>query len=151
MLLLKKTYRIAGNAFVMKSSGPVDLVSIGCPHLSLEELRDLAWMLEGEKVAKDTDLWIWTDYATQMMAGRSGYIAMIERSNAKVLNSSCPLVMREKSHERYSSMVMNGAKQAHSIRGQTDAKVYVGDVKACINAALREDGRFKNMKQRKSC
>lgn len=124
-----------------EGSGPVDLVSIGCPHLSLEELRDLAWMLEGEKVAKGTELWIWTDYATQVMAERSGYVAMIERSNAKVLNSSCPLVMREESHKRYGSMVMNGAKQAHSIRGQTDAKVYFGDVKACIKAALR--GRWE--------
>lgn len=124
-----------------KGSGPVDLVSVGCPHLSLEELRDLAWMLENEKVAEGTDLWIWTDYATQVMAECSGYVAMIEQSGAKVLNSSCPVVMRDESHKRYRSMVISGAKQAHSIRGQTDAAVYFGDMEACVRAAIR--GRWE--------
>ena len=117
--------------------GPVDLVSIGCPHLSLEELRDLAWALEDQKVADGTDFWIWTDYATQHMAQRSGYIKKIEKSGAKVLNSSCPLVMRERSHRRYHAMVMSGAKQAHNIRSQTDTPVYFGNTKACIQAAIR--------------
>jgi len=117
--------------------GPVDLVSVGCPHLSLEELRDLAWALEGKAVATGTDFWIWTDYATQHMAARSGYVAAIEKAGAKVLNSSCPLVMRERSHRQYRAMVLNGAKQAHNIRAQTDAAVYFGDLRACVRAALR--------------
>lgn len=120
-----------------RGSGPVELVSIGCPHLSLEELRGLAWELEDKTVAKGTDFWIWTDYATQEMARRSGYIDAIEASGARVLNSSCPLVMREQSHRRYRAMVLSGAKQAHNIRGQTDATVYFGDTKACIQAAVR--------------
>ena len=120
-----------------KGRSPVDLVSIGCPHLSLEELRDLAWALADKKVADGTDFWIWTDYATQHMAKRSGYIDMIEKSGARVLNSSCPLVMRESAHRRYRAMVMSGAKQAHNIRSQTDAAVYFGDTTACIQAAIR--------------
>ena len=119
-----------------RGSGKVELVSIGCPHLSLEELRDLAWRLEGQQVAKGTDFWIWTDYATQIMAKESGYLALIEASGAKVLNSSCPLVMREKAHRCYSGMVMSGAKQAHNIRAQTRSPVYLGDTEQCVRAAL---------------
>lgn len=120
-----------------KGGGPVDLVSVGCPHLSLEELRDIAWALEGKHVHEGTDFWIWTDYATQHMAERSGYLSLIESAGAKVLNSSCPLVMREKSHRCYHGMVMSGVKQAHNIRAQTKAKVYFGDLDSCITAALR--------------
>jgi predicted aconitase len=119
-----------------KGSGKVELVSIGCPHLSLEELRDLAWRLEGEHVAPGTDFWIWTDYATQIMAKESGYLDLIEGSGARVLNSSCPLVMREKAHACYHGMVMSGAKQAHNIRAQTSSPVYFGDTEQCVRAAL---------------
>lgn len=120
-----------------EGSGRVELVSIGCPHLSLEELRELAWRLEGETVAPHCAFWIWTDYATQLMAKESGYLALIEGSGAKVLNSACPLVMREKSHERYHGMVMSGAKQAHNIRAQTKSPVYFGTTEQCVRAALR--------------
>lgn len=116
--------------------GPVDYVSIGCPHLSLDELREIAEYLSGKRIAGGVELLVWTDYAIKAMADINGYTRTIEESGAYLLTGSCPVVMREESHRHATGMVMNGAKQAFSIRNQTDAPVYYGDIRRCIDAAV---------------
>lgn len=122
-------------------NGEIDYVSIGCPHLALDELKEIALYMENKKVKKNVELLIWTDYATKEMANVNGYTKVIEDAKAHVLTSSCPLVMREESHKHAKAMVMNGAKQAHNIKAQTTAKVYFGDIYQCIDAAI--SGRWE--------
>ncbi|MEL7563793.1 MAG: aconitase X catalytic domain-containing protein [Dehalobacterium sp.] len=122
-------------------SGEVDYVNIGCPHLALDELRDVALYMEGKKVKDHVEFLIWTDYATKAMSDVNGYTKIIEDAGAHVLTGSCPVVMKEASHKHAKAMVMNGAKQAHAIKAQTKAKVYFGDIYQCIDAAI--SGRWE--------
>lgn len=124
-----------------EGSGDVDLVSIGCPHLALDEIREIAMYLKNKKIKENVELWIWTDYAIQAMADFNGYTDIIEKSGGKLLNSTCPLVMREESHKHSKAMVMNGAKQAHCIKSQTNVPVYFGNIFECIDAAIK--GRWE--------
>lgn len=117
-------------------SGPVDLVSVGCPHLALEEIQKIAIYLRNKKVKENVELWIWTSMGVRAMADYNGYTAIIETSGAKLLESSCPVVMKEECHKHAKSMVMNGLKQAHVMRAQTSAKIYCGDILTCIEAAI---------------
>jgi predicted aconitase len=116
--------------------GPVDFVSVGCPHLALDEIRDIAEYLDGRRVKNGVELQIWTDYATRAMADINGYKKTIENAGAILPAGSCPVVMREESHAHAGAIVMNGAKQAFSIRNQTNVPVYYGDVFRCIGSAL---------------
>lgn len=122
-------------------SGEVDYVNIGCPHLALDELREIALYIEEKRVKEDVELWIWTDYATKEMANVNGYTKIIEDTGAHVLTDSCPVVMKKESHKHAKAMVMNGAKQAHAIKAQTKVKVYFGDIYKCIDAAI--SGRWE--------
>lgn len=116
--------------------GPVDYVSIGCPHLALDELKDIAGYIGDRRVKDGVELLIWTDYATKEMANVNGYTAAIEGAGGYVLTGSCPIVMREKSHEHATAMAMFGAKQAFGIQHQTKVPVYYGDIRRCIDAAI---------------
>jgi len=122
-------------------SGDVDYISIGCPHLALDELRDVAGYLEGKTVRAGVELLVWTDYATKAMATVNGFTQAIEGAGGHLLTGSCPVVMREESHRHARAMVMNGAKQAHAIKAQTQAKVYFGDIYQCLDAAV--SGRWE--------
>lgn len=124
------------NMICDSGEGSVDYVSVGCPHLALDELKDIADYLKGRKVAKGVELLIWTDYATAEMSKINKYTDAIEGAGAYLLTGSCPIVMRNESHKHASAMVINGAKQAYSIKNQTKAPVYYGDIYKCINAAL---------------
>lgn len=123
--------------------GPVDYVSIGCPHLALDELKDVAAYLRGKRVRDGVELQVWTDYAIKAMAEVNGYAQAIEDAGAYLLTGSCPVVMREESHGHARAMAMNGVKQAFSIKNQTDAPVYYGDMYRCIDAAV--SGRWERM------
>ncbi|WP_372995268.1 aconitase X [Lutispora sp.] len=136
-----KDYEESVKMICDEGSGDIDLVSIGCPHLALDEIKEIAMYLKGKKIKENVELWIWTDYAIQAMADFNGYTDIIKESGAKLLNSSCPIVMREESHKHSKGMVMNGAKQAHGIKSQTKVPVYFGDIFKCIDAAIK--GRWE--------
>ncbi|MCC8027786.1 MAG: aconitase X catalytic domain-containing protein [Clostridium sp.] len=114
----------------------VELISIGCPHLSLEEVAYIASRLEGKKISDHVELWIWTDYSVQALAELNGYKKSIEGSGGRLLNSACPLVMRAQSHGHAGSILVNSAKQAHNLRNQTKAKIFFGNTDGCIDSAI---------------
>ena len=64
----------------------IDLVSIGCPHASYEELKQIASNLEGKKVK--TALWITTSQDVKKKAKQTGLLAKIEKSGAFVLSDN---------------------------------------------------------------
>lgn len=124
-----------------QGEGPVNFISIGCPHLALDEVKGVAEYLAGRKVKQGVELQVWTDYAIKAMADVNGYTRAIEDAGASLLTGSCPVVMREESHGHATAMVMNGAKQAYSIKNQTDVPVYYGDIYRCMDAAV--SGRWE--------
>lgn len=133
--VIKEEFNKSHDMLCDSGSGPVDFVSIGCPHLSLGELKEIAQYLSGKKVSASVDLQIWTDYAIKEMANVNGYTKMIEDSGAYLLTGSCPVLLKE-SHKHACALVMHGAKQAWSIRHQASVPVYYGDIYQCLDAAI---------------
>lgn len=117
-------------------SGPVDFITLGCPHYSLEEVREAALYLKDKQVKKGVRLMLWTDMSTKAMADANGFTAHIEKAGAYLLTSACPLVIGRHCHEGVVGMAMDGAKQAHYIRSETQVPVYYGDKYQCIDAAI---------------
>lgn len=117
-------------------SGDVDFITLGCPHYTLEEIRDVALYIKGKQVKPGVRLMIWTDISTKECANVNGYTKMIEDAGAYLLTSACPLVIGAKCHEGVHGMAMDGAKQAHYIRSESSCKVFYGDKFRCIDAAV---------------
>ena len=74
----------------MATPGEVDFVSLGCPHLSIEEIARIAELLEGKQVTKE--FWITTARPTKQIADRMGYTQIIEASGAKFAADTCCVV-----------------------------------------------------------
>ncbi len=72
------------------SSDEVDFVSLGCPHLSLDEIARVAEKLKGKKVSKT--LWITTARPTKLIADQMGYTAVIEAAGGVVAADTCCVV-----------------------------------------------------------
>ncbi len=68
----------------------VELVGLGCPHYSLEEVASAARMLEGKKIKEGVQLWICTHEAARTLAKELGYHDIIEASGARLI-TGCPL------------------------------------------------------------
>ncbi|MFA5621387.1 MAG: aconitase X catalytic domain-containing protein [Thermovirgaceae bacterium] len=127
------------------SGEAVDYVSLGCPHYSIDQVRDVAALLEGREVHGDTALWIWTSPAVRELADRAGYSRTIELSGARLVTSSCPLVSETWPRDA-SALVFDSLKQAHYIRPETKSTVLFGSMAQCVDAAVA--GRWERRSSR---
>lgn len=125
-----------------KAPGTVELVSLGCPHYSLEEIQAVARYLEGRQVNPETRLYVWTAYPIKEMARVNGYLAQIEQAGGRLLTSSCPLMVGPSSLHGAGGIALDGAKQAHYLRSMTSARIYYGDWRSCLDAAF--SGTWEN-------
>ena len=90
---------------------PVDIIYIGCPHASLEELSKLARALEG-KVLK-AKLIISMSRSVYMEALGTGVLEKLRRLNATIIRSSCLVVSPFPRYNRGVRLATNSYKAYH--------------------------------------
>jgi hypothetical protein len=71
------------------TKGPVDAVILGCPHYNLDQMGELASLLEGKKIREGVSFWVNTSATTKLLAQRAGYVMTIEESGAHVVTDTC--------------------------------------------------------------
>ncbi len=74
----------------LSTSQKPDLVCLGCPHSSLEEIKEVANELEGKQLANQ--LWICTSISIKAAADRMGYTQTIENAGGHVVCDTCMVV-----------------------------------------------------------
>ncbi|MGD8353374.1 MAG: aconitase X, partial [Pseudomonadota bacterium] len=115
-------------------SEAVDIVALGCPHMTLESLQIVAAMLEGKRVSPNTKLYITTNSMIRAMARIQELEAVIEKAGGVILVDSCCLVLDT---EPGSVFATNSAKYGHYAPGATGLKnTWFGTTEECIQAAL---------------
>ncbi len=62
----------------------IDFVCIGCPHCSIKEIAEIARLLEGKKIAANTEFWVATSRSVKQLADKRGYTAVIEQAGANL-------------------------------------------------------------------
>lgn len=115
------------------TSNQIDYVVLGCPHATLEEIRIIAALLEGRRVASGVRLEIWTPWSVKAVAQRMGLVDIVEAAGGKILTDSCPSITRSGYGK---SMATNAVKQANYLQGMTGHEVVVGSLHQVIDAAM---------------
>lgn len=125
-------------------SDDVDLVCLGCPHLSIPELKDLAAMLEGKRVKDGKRLFVGVGDDMLSMARKMDLDKIIEDSGAIILTGLCngPLTPWDYMEDKPRVVATNSAKAAHYIYAGSGMTVNVrfGDTKDCVNSMIT--GKF---------
>ncbi|MFN2290861.1 MAG: aconitase X [Anaerolineae bacterium] len=111
----------------------IDLVSLGCPHASLDEIRAVAGRLAGRRVV--AQLWITTARATRDEAERAGLVDSIEEAGGRVVADTC-LVVAPVHELGFRSLATNSAKMAFYAPAHSGLAVRFGPLEQCLEAAL---------------
>jgi predicted aconitase len=112
----------------------VDIVALGCPHCTLESLRQIAEMLDGKKIHDGTKLYLTTNSMIKAIGEIQGYNAVIERAGGLIMQDSCCL---ELALDLDQVFVTNSGKMGHYAPGATGLKnTWFGTLEECIDAAL---------------
>jgi hypothetical protein len=116
--------------------GNVDVVVFSAPQLSLYELRDLAGLCDGRKLA--VPLLVVTSPQVKPDADRMGYTARIENAGGTVLSGMCfyQSYAREISEAKgWKRLATNSAKLVN-ILGGYGYQPMMGSMEACVEAAV---------------
>lgn len=111
----------------------IDLVTVGCPHLSLDEVLEVAEALEGHEVS--SEFWIHTSRSIKEQVAEMGMLEPIERSGARIVADTC-MVVAPLTDLGFHTMATNSAKAGHYGPTHCDQDVRVGDLETCIRAAV---------------
>lgn len=117
-------------------SKKIDYITIGCPHLHIDEIRQVAEFLKGKKVHPYTCLDIWTTGSMLYMARRCGYASVIEKAGANLLTGGCPSNRGYPTGTRV--VAMDASKQRQDVPvGMDQNNFFWGSRKTCLNAAVK--------------
>ncbi|MEM2750862.1 MAG: aconitase X catalytic domain-containing protein [Nitrososphaerales archaeon] len=114
--------------------GKVDLVCLGCPHTSIEEIKKIAEMIKGKKVANNTKLWIFTSLPMKILANRCGYSKIIEDAGGKIY-SDCCMIITPLENLGFKVMAVNSAKAAVYAPTLAKMDVVFTNLRKCIEIA----------------
>ncbi len=118
----------------------VDLVALGCPHLTIRELGELASLLEGKRLSQNVHLVIGISKTVSALAKECGYFNPIESAGGIFTNTciSCynPFMFVK---ENAKVAVTNSARGAHYMQRTSEGKtrLFYGDMKKCVDAAIK--------------
>ncbi|HDI12693.1 MAG TPA: DUF521 domain-containing protein [Hadesarchaea archaeon] len=91
-----------------------DIVILGCPHASINEVAELARKLEGKHLKKP--LWICTSRAIEETARRMGFLDTIEKAGGKIVSGTC-MVVAPIEQMGYRTTGVNSGKAANYLPG----------------------------------
>jgi predicted aconitase/predicted aconitase with swiveling domain len=124
----------------LSPKGQVDLIVIGCPQASLEEMRTTSAALRthmefGDSVP-DQRLWVFTSKENYTLAEADGTVSMLEEAGALVLVDTCPEVTPY-NRNKYNHLLTNSMKAEHYLTsGLNRIPTSVATIEECVRHAV---------------
>jgi len=109
-----------------------DHVCLGCPHMSLTELRNVATRVSGKKLKRP--IWCFTSRNVHSQAQRKGYVNKITKAGGRVINDTCMVVAPLEEMDVHSVMT-DSCKAAHYLPSLCKSKVALGTIDQIVDSS----------------
>ena len=106
-----------------------DLICVGCPHASLEEIKTVADLVVGKQLKNM--LWVCTSISVKAAAERMGYSKIIEDAGGKIVCDTCMVVAPIEELD-YKVVGVDSAKAANYVPNMCGLKVVYNDLENLI-------------------
>lgn len=117
----------------LNSGEEPDILILGCPHSSLDEIRHVAMLVEGKRLKKP--MWVCTSRAVKELAVRMGYDEIIRTAGGKIVADTCTVVAPVE-EMGFKTIAVNSGKAANYLPGFCKAKVIFGDTESLVRRVL---------------
>ncbi len=115
--------------------GPIDVVGVGCPHASIDQMRRYAAFLDGKRVHANVQLWVCTNTTVEQMARTMGYAQTIERAGGRLMvgtcHNDCPLAAWG-----FRRLATDSGKFAYYTPTTVGTECLFASTDACLQAAV---------------
>lgn len=113
--------------------GKIDFALMGCPHLTINQVKEVADCLEGRKLT--AELWLCTSTMTRELAKRMGYLETISKAGGHIVQDTC-IDQPCWRHLYGKKGVTDSPKCAYYTRRRNMGFV-IRSIKQCVEAAIR--------------
>ncbi len=128
--------RATYEALNSNGTGPdVDYVMLGCPHAALEQIEEIAGLLDGKRISASCNLWIFTSRIIKAQADARGLTRTILDAGALVMTDTCSAI-GQTMPKGTRVVALDSAKQSHYLPAIMGIEAWFGTTQDCINAAL---------------
>jgi predicted aconitase len=114
---------------------PVDIVIVGCPVATFEEVREIARLVKGKKVKDGVHLWVQTDTPSYHMAHHYGDAQIIEAAGGKIYHQTC-MAMNPMRHYPKGITIATDSFKYVKLGGGFGPTWIFGNPPALVNAAI---------------
>jgi len=111
-----------------------DLVFVGCPHCSLNEIKQASELIGSRKVKYGTEFWVCTSRHIKEKARK--YVEKIEKSGGHVLTDTCAVVTWT-DKLGIKTIMTNSAKTAHYVPTLNKAETILAPLRDCLQTAFK--------------
>ena len=106
-----------------------DLICLGCPHSSLEEIQQVANIVKGKSIKNK--LWVCTSVSVKATSDRMGFTKIIEDAGGNVVCDTC-MVVAPIEDMGFEVIGVNSAKAANYVPSMCGLDVVYDDVENLI-------------------
>ena len=109
-----------------------DHICLGCPHLSITEIGNIAMRVSGKKLKKP--IWCFTSRNVRSEAKKKGYVDRITRAGGKVINDTC-MVVAPFEQMNVQAVLTDSCKAAHYLPSMCKCRVSLGTLEQIVKKA----------------
>ncbi|MEM3665680.1 MAG: aconitase X catalytic domain-containing protein [Candidatus Bathyarchaeia archaeon] len=110
-----------------------DLIFLGCPHCSVNEIKQIADLIGNRKVKSDVEFWVCTSHHVKEKA--KNHVKKVEKSGGHVLTDTCAVVTWT-DMLKIKTIMTNSAKTAHYAPTLNKAETILAPLEDCLMTAL---------------
>ena len=112
-----------------------DLITLGCPHYSIDEFKTLQKYIDSRKIKSGIEFWVFTSRRVYEQLQKLNLLYVIERSGIKVFTDGCSLQYPKESWD-FTCAMSDSAKYANYCFSQTGLNVIFAATRDCVETAV---------------
>jgi predicted aconitase len=112
-----------------------DLITLGCPHYSVDEFKTLEKYIDARKIESGIEFWVFTSRRVYEQIQKLNLLDVIERSGIKVFTDGCSLQYPKDSWD-FTCAMSDSAKYANYCFSQTGLDVIFSGARDCVETAV---------------
>ena len=121
-----------------KHPGEVDLYVTGCPHSSVAEIVKLHELMQGRRVRKGKDMWIFTTAEACNMMRRSGVVGDLEAAGVRMMVQTCLVISPLVGNGKYKTLITDSGKNASYLPSEHGIELIYASMEDCIAAVTEK-------------
>ena len=133
----------AEKRLTQSSSLKPDLIILGCPHYSINELKSISRMMGNRKVSTTVNFWVFTSRNTYKEIERIGIRDKLDSAGVQIFTDGCPL-QYPKENWSFSCAMSDSGKFSNYCFSQTGLEVIPASTESCVESAI--EGTIRRIK-----